>query len=91
MLPALGLMVGGVVILSDAGSAGIGAGAALLALGAVLFGTGAVLSGALRQIFAVALYRFTTSGEAIGGFEPSALENAVRVKGRKTGPSTAVA
>ena len=82
MLPALALVVIGVMVLSDSGSAGIGGGAALLALGAVLFAAGAVLSNALRQIFAVALYRFTTTGEALGGFEAAQLENAVRVKGR---------
>jgi hypothetical protein len=82
MLPALALVVIGVMVLSDAGSAGIGGGAALLALGAALFAAGAVLSNALRQIFAVALYRFTTTGEALGGFEAAQLENAVRVKGR---------
>jgi hypothetical protein len=82
MLPALGLMFVGVMILSDAGSAGVGGGAVLLALGAVLFAAGAVLSGALRQIFAVALYRYTTTGEAVGGFESADLENAIRVKGR---------
>jgi uncharacterized protein DUF6159 len=82
MLPAMGLMVAGVVVLSDAGSAGVGGGAVLLALGAVLFAAGAVLSGALRQIFAVALYRYTTSGEVIGGFDSAELENAIRVKGR---------
>jgi hypothetical protein len=87
----MAMIAGGVYILSDAGSAGVGGGAALLAVGAVLFAAGAVLSGALRQIFAVVLYRFTTSGEALGGFDPAQLENAVRVKGRKPGPSTAVA
>jgi hypothetical protein len=82
MLPAIGLVVAGVLILSDSGSAGIGGGAVLLALGAVLFAGGAVLSNALRQIFAVALYRFVTTGEAVGGFDAAQLENAVRVKGR---------
>jgi hypothetical protein len=82
MLPAMALMAVGVLILSDGGSAGIGGGAALLALGAVLFAGAAVLSNALRQIFAVALFRFTTSGEAIGGFDTADLEHAVRVKGR---------
>ena len=65
-IPAIALVAIGVVILSDGGSAGIGGGAALLTLGAVLFAGAAVLSNALRQIFAVALFRFTTSGEAIG-------------------------
>jgi hypothetical protein len=82
MLPAIALIAIGVVILSDGGSAGIGGGAALLALGAVLFAGAAVLSNALRQIFAVALFRFTTSGEAIGGFDTADLEHAVRVKSR---------
>jgi hypothetical protein len=82
MLPAIALIAIGVVILSDGGSAGIGGGAALLALGAVLFAGAAVLSNALRQIFAVALFRFTTSGETIGGFDTADLEHAVRVKGR---------
>jgi hypothetical protein len=82
MLPAIALVAIGVVILSDGGSAGIGGGAALLALGAVVFAGAAVLSNALRQIFAVALFRFTTSGEAIGGFDTADLEHAVRVKSR---------
>ena len=59
----------------------VAGGAALLALGAVLFAGASVLSNALRQIFAVALFRFTTSGEAIGGFDTADLEHAVRVKG----------
>ena len=82
MLPAMALMAVGALILSDGGSAGIGGGAALLALGAVVFAGAAVLSNALRQIFAVALFRFTTSGEAIGGFDAADLEHAVRVKRR---------
>lgn len=89
ILPAIALIVVGVLILSDAGSEGIGAGAVLLALGAVLFAAGILISGALRQIFAVALYRFTTTGEAIGGFEAADLQNAVRSRGG--GPSPAVA
>jgi uncharacterized protein DUF6159 len=89
ILPAIALMVVGVLILSDAGSEGVGAGAVLLALGAVLFAAGIVISGALRQIFAVALYRFTTTGEAVGGFEAADLQRAVRSRGG--GPAPAVA
>jgi hypothetical protein len=48
-----------------------------------------VVSGALRQIFAVALYRFTTTGEAVGGFEATDLQNAIRTRGG--GPAPAVA
>jgi Family of unknown function (DUF6159) len=82
MLPAIGIGVIGVLILSDGGSAGIGGGAVLLALAALLFAAGVLISGALRQIFAVALYRFTTTGEAVGGSEAADLERAVRVRGR---------
>jgi Family of unknown function (DUF6159) len=89
LLPAMALIAVGALILSDAGSAGIGGGAVLLALGAVLFAAGIVISGALRQIFAVALYRFTTTGEAVGGFEATDLQNAVRTRGG--GPAPAVA
>ena len=62
MLPAIAIVVVGVLVLSDAGSAGVGAGAVLIALGAILFAAGVVLSSALRQVFAVVLYRYTTSG-----------------------------
>jgi Family of unknown function (DUF6159) len=89
ILPALALGVVGVLILSDGGSAGIGAGAVLLAVAAVLLASGIVISGALRQVFAVALYRFTTTGEAVGGFEAADLQRAIRVRGG--GPSPAVA
>jgi Family of unknown function (DUF6159) len=89
MLPALALIAGGVLILSDGGSAGIGGGAVLLALGAILLAAGIVLSSALRQIFAVALYRFTTTGEVVGGFETADLRNAIRTRGG--GPAPAVA
>jgi hypothetical protein len=89
MLPALALIAGGVLLLSDAGSAGVGAGAVLVALGAIVFAAGIVLSSALRQVFAVALYRYTTTGEVVGGFEAADLQNAIRMRGG--GPSPAVA
>jgi uncharacterized protein DUF6159 len=82
MLPAIALGAIGVAILSGSGSAGIGAGAVLLGLGIVLFAAGTVLATALRQVFAVALYRFTTSGQVAQGFDAADLEHAVRVHGR---------
>jgi hypothetical protein len=89
LLPAIALIVVGVLVLSDGGSAGIGGGAVLLALGAILFAVGILISGALRQIFAVALYRFTTTGEAVGNFSAEDLQKAIRTRGG--GPSPAVA
>ncbi len=88
MLPAIAIVVVGVLVLSDAGSAGVGAGAVLIALGAILFAAGVVLGAALRQVFAVVLYRYTTSGEAIGGFTAEDLERAVRVRGGPTPATT---
>jgi hypothetical protein len=82
MLPAIALGAIGVAILSGSGSSGIGAGAVLLGLGIVLFAAGTVLATALRQVFAVALYRFTTSGQVAQGFDAADLEHAVRVHGR---------
>jgi Family of unknown function (DUF6159) len=79
MLPAIALGVIGVLIVSDEGGAGI-AGEVLIALGLVLFAVGAVFGAALRQVFAVVLYRFTTSGEAPQGFSSEDLQSAVRTR-----------
>jgi hypothetical protein len=49
-----------------------------------------VLSNALRQVFAVALYRFTTSGGVAQGFDRADLESAIRVRGRRHDASPAV-
>lgn len=81
MLPAVAIGVVGVVVLSDSGSGGVGAGAVLIGLGAILFAVGVILSSALQQIFAVVLYRYTTSGEALGGFTAEDLEGSLRVRG----------
>jgi Family of unknown function (DUF6159) len=80
MLPALILIGIGALVLSGSGSAGIG-GEVLIAIGVVVFAIGAVLSSALRQVFAVVLYRWATSGEAPQGFSAEDLRGAVRTKG----------
>jgi hypothetical protein len=80
MLPALILIGIGFLVLSGSGSAGIG-GEVLIAIGVVVFAIGAVLNSALRQVFAVVLYRWTTSGEAPQGFSAEDLRGAVRTKG----------
>ena len=85
MLPSIALIAGGAYVLSDGGSAGIGAGAVMVAVGLVGFAVSSVISSTLRQIFAVALYRYTTAGEAPQGFSASDLENAVRSKHGKAG------
>jgi hypothetical protein len=69
MLPAILLGVAGVALLSDSNGAGVGGGAVLIGVAVVVFCVGVVLSNALRQVFAVALYRYTTSGEVAQGFD----------------------
>ena len=83
MLPAILLIVIGALIVFDEGGAGI-AGEILIGLGLVLFAVGAVFGAALRQVFAVVLYRFTTSGHAPQGFSDEDLRSAVRTRGSVT-------
>jgi hypothetical protein len=90
MLPAILLGVAGVALLSDSNGAGVGGGAVLICVAVVVFCAGVVLSNALRQVFAVAIYRYTTSGEVAQGFDRADLEQAVRVRGRRGDPSPAV-
>ena len=62
------------------GSGGV-AGEVLIAIGAVIFAIGAMLASALRQVFAVVLYRWATSGQAPQGFSEEDLRSAVRTRG----------
>jgi hypothetical protein len=80
MLPAIALVVIGALIVSDEGGAGV-AGEVLIGIGLVLFAAGAVFGSALRQVFAVVLYRYTTSGSAPQGFSDEDLRSAVRTRG----------
>ncbi len=63
-------------------------GALLIIVGAVALAIAAVVSSALSGIFGVALYRYATEGQAVGGFTAEELESAVRAKkGRSAGPA----
>lgn len=84
MLPAILLMVAGVALWSTSGFGG----AILLGVGVVVFAIAALINQALSGIFGVALYRYATEGEALGGFTAAELESAVR---RKGGPAPAPA
>ena len=77
MLPGVALAGIGFLVLSGSGAAGIG-GELLIAAGVAVFAIGAVLASALRQVFAVVLYRWATTGEAPQGFstEDSARRSA---------------
>lgn len=83
VLPAILLVVAGVLVWSSASFAG----ALLVIVGAIVFLIAMLISSALRGIFGVALYRYALDGEAVGGFTPAELESAVKQKGG--GPSTA--
>jgi hypothetical protein len=75
-LPAVALIVVGVVIWPSAGFAG----ALLVVIGALILCVALVISKALSGIFGVALYRYALDGEVIGGFTQEDLESAVKQK-----------
>lgn len=75
-LPALALIVVGVVIWPSAGFAG----AVLVVIGALAVCVALLVSKALSGIFGVALYRYALDGEVVGGFTQEDLESAVRTK-----------
>lgn len=74
ILPAIALVVIGVVMLGGAAAAGI----ALIAVGILLFVIAAIIGSALSQVLAVALYRFAADGVAVGPFTAEALQGVVR-------------
>ena len=86
MLPAILLIVAGIALWTSSGFGG----AILVALGVVIFAIAALISQALSGIFGVALYRYATEGEAVGGFTAAELETAVKPTGG-TGPAPAPA
>jgi Family of unknown function (DUF6159) len=79
MLPAILLIVLGVVVWSSASFLG----ALLVVVGALVLAIALLISKALSGIFGVALYRYALDGETVGGFTQEELESAVRTKGRR--------
>jgi len=75
-LPGVLLIVVGVVIWPSVGVAG----GALVVIGALVIGVAMLVSKALSGIFGVALYRYATDGEVVGGFTQADLESAVKPK-----------
>jgi hypothetical protein len=81
-LPGIALIVVGVIIWPSVGFLG----AALIVIGALAICVALLVSKALSGIFGVALYRYTTDGEVVGGFTQEDLESAVKPKrGHKLG------
>jgi Family of unknown function (DUF6159) len=77
MLPAALLIVAGVALWSSAAFLG----ALLVIVGALVLAVAILIQKALSGIFGVALYRYATEGQAVGGFTAEELESAVKVKG----------
>jgi Family of unknown function (DUF6159) len=62
-------------------------GALLVIVGAIGLAVALLISKALSGIFGVALYRYATEGQAVGGFSAEELESAVKAKGgRRSSP-----
>ena len=79
-LPGVALIAAGVIIWPSVGFAG----GALVVIGALVMCVALLVSKAIGGIFGVALYRYATDGEVIGGFTQDDLESAIRPKrGRK--------
>ncbi len=68
ILPSVALIVLGVMA----------GGPVVVAIGVIGFGISCLVGSALRQVFAVALYRYALDGDAIGGFSAEDLEGSVR-------------
>jgi large-conductance mechanosensitive channel len=79
ILPAIALIVIGVVMLSGEG-AGVAIGGGLLGLGVVFLFIGLLIGNTLRAIFSVALYRFATGSVEIAPFTATELQGVLRVK-----------
>jgi hypothetical protein len=82
VLPAIALIVIGIVVWPSASFLG----ALLVVVGALVLAIALLISKALSGVFGVALYRYATSGEAVGGFTSDELESAVRTKGGRNAP-----
>jgi len=85
ILPATLMIVAGVMVWSSAPFIG----ALLVIVGAIVLAIALLISKALSGIFGVALYRYATEGQAVGGFTADELESAVKAKkgGRKAPPT----
>jgi hypothetical protein len=82
VLPAIVLIGVGVYVWTQSSGAGDAGGGALVAVGVALLIVSMLIVRALSGIFGVALYRFAADGQATGGFAPSELESAVKIKNK---------
>lgn len=82
ILPSVLMIAIGVVVwTNDPNGDEIALGGVLVGIGTALFLVSVLIQRALRGVFGVALYRYATDGQALGGFSSDELESAVGVKG----------
>lgn len=80
-LPAIALMVLGFALWNNDGSGdAIAVGAVVAMIGAVMLVITLLIAQALRQIFGIALYRWTADGEVVAGFTEDELASAVKTR-----------
>jgi uncharacterized protein DUF6159 len=85
VLPSAILIAAGVLVWASASFVG----ALLLVIGVIGLAIALLVNKALSGIFGVALYRYATDGEAVGGFTTEELESAVKRKRSRNAPPTA--
>ena len=81
ILPGFLLIVGGVVLAIAVGGAAVAGGVLLVIIGLGLVLWGSVLAATCRNVFGVALFRWTTGEGALGPFSEADLQGAVRTRG----------
>ncbi|MFN7151264.1 MAG: DUF6159 family protein [Microthrixaceae bacterium] len=80
-LPGMVLLIGGIVAGMAVGGPAMAVGGVLAVAGVALIVIGAVKAATCRNVFGVALYRWTTGEGALGPFSEDDLRGAVRVRG----------
>lgn len=84
ILPGVLLVVAGIYLwTSDGNGREVALGMVLTAVGAALVCVAGVVSQALRQVFGIALYRYTADGAVVPGFSEQELASAVRTRGER--------
>lgn len=80
-LPAIALIVLGLILWNNDGSGdAVALGAVVAFLGATILVVTLVIAQALRQVFGIALYRWTADGQVVAGFTESEMESAVKTR-----------
>jgi hypothetical protein len=80
-LPAIALIVLGLLLWNNDGSGDAGAlGAVVVLIGATILVATLLIAQALRQIFGIALYRYTADGAVLAGFTEEEMASAVKTR-----------